>query len=136
MTFSFPKPNARWPPVTQIIIHHYFMMQSAGPRSLRDHLPACVSTRPHRARKGQPIRIKNTAPLHKVAPALANYLHFYIIRLLPHSFPPVPSLSLSPIRLACPGVNMISNPNSLLFSLKRAFLIKRKKSALISVTIL
>jgi hypothetical protein len=41
------------------------MMQSAGTRSLRNHLPVC--TRPHRAPKGQPIRIKNTALLHKDA---------------------------------------------------------------------
>jgi hypothetical protein len=106
------------------------MMQSAGPRSLRDHLPACVNTRPHRACKGQPIRIKNTAPLHKVAPALANYLHFYIIRLLPHSFPPVPSLSLSPIGLRSPGVNPNSNPNPLLSCLTSLRRIQAKKAAL------
>ena len=87
------------------------MMQSAGPRSLRDHLPACVSTRPHRARKGQPIRTDLTAPLL----TLANYLYIYLIRLLPHSSAPLPSLSVSLFRLRCPGVNPNPDPNPLLF---------------------
>ena len=65
---------------------------------------------PHRAPKGQPIRTDLTAPLHY----LTNYLYTYLIRLLPHSFAPLPSLSLSLIRLVCPGVNMNSHPNPLL----------------------
>ncbi len=38
------------------------------------------------------------------------------IALFPNGRPaPLPFVSLSPIRLVCPGVNMISNPNPLLF---------------------
>ncbi len=110
ITLSFPKPNARWPPVTQIIIHHYFMMQSAGPWSLRDHLPACVSTTPHSARKGQPIRTDLTAPLHNQT----NYLYIYLIRLLPHSSAPLPSVSFSLSAPLCTKVNPNSDPNPLL----------------------
>ncbi len=63
--------------------------------------------------KSQPIKSHLTAPLL----TLANYLYTYIIRLLPHSSAPGYFVSLSPIRLVCPGVNMISNPYPLLFFL-------------------
>ncbi len=70
-------------------------------------------TRPAPCTKGQPIKTDLTAPLL----TLANYLYTYIIRLLPHSFPPEPFVSVSLIGLCCPGVNPNSDPNPLLFSL-------------------
>jgi hypothetical protein len=75
---------------------------AAGPRSLRDCLPVLARTIPHHASHGQPIRIQNTALLHKVASALANYLHLYSIRLLPHSISPFYSVSLSPLCTSLP----------------------------------
>ncbi len=91
------------------LFHDAIRRPAIAPRPL----PACVSTRPHRARKGQPIRTDLTAPLL----TLANYLSTYLIRLLPHSSAPLPSLSLSPNRLRSPGVNPNSNPNPLLLVL-------------------
>jgi hypothetical protein len=52
----------------------------------------------------------STAPLHNTT----NYLYTYLIRLLPHSSSPLPLLSLSPIRLFCPGVNPNPDPYTLL----------------------
>ena len=71
-------------------------------------------TRPAPCTKGQPIKTDLTAPLL----TLANYLYTYIIRLLPHSSAPGYFVSLSPIRLVCPGVNPNSNPNPLLLNKK------------------
>ncbi len=88
---------------------------SGGPRNLTvtlNFVPgAGPPTRPAQCTKGQPIRTDLTAPLL----TLANYLHFYLIRLLPHSSAPLPSLSLSLTRLVCPGVKPFSDPNPLLF---------------------
>ena len=85
---------------------------AVSPRSLRDHLPVLARTILHHAPKGQPIRIKNTAPLHKVAPALANYLHFYSIRLLLHSLSPFYSVSLSPLCTSLPQGQTDWRPHS------------------------
>ncbi len=81
------------------------------------HHAPCTPTKPAPCTKGQPIKSDLTAPLL----TLANYLYTYIIRLLPHIAlctnrppAPLPFVSLSPIRLVCPGVNPNSHPNPLL----------------------
>jgi hypothetical protein len=66
--------------------------------------------RPAPCTKGQPIRTDLTAPLHN----LTNYLYIYLIRLLPHSSAPLPSVSFSLSAPLCPEVNMISDPYPLL----------------------
>jgi hypothetical protein len=91
---------------------------SSGPRSSRSLKRALIRltpTKPAPCTKGQPIKTDLTAPLL----TLANYLYTYIIRLLPHSSAPGYFVSLSPIRLNCPGVNMNSNPNPLLRGLAK-----------------
>ena len=121
-----PKPPPRPPPLPLLIGNRQERLEkisvgdwkdrwsSGGPRNLSvtlNFLPgAGPPTRPAPCTKGQPIKSDLTAPLL----TLANYLYTYIIRLLPPSSAPGYFVSVSLIGPACPGVNMIPDPNPLL----------------------